>query len=367
MMAERRREQTGATTSGSIYDPDPQSDEDLWFLPPPADEGVAPTDPPWPLARHRAEPRLSVEEWRRAESALAVPLARCAAAFGAFDERMRSAPPGWRSRLVLMEVVDLGWQLGDRVAMDRLALYIATRLSGASDDARVLARASWAVRRLEARAAHDLGDLAEFLSRDPNPDPSERELMARPLGSDFDVLAHEWSSLLERADALHPITRAALAWHGWRFYDLSGEAAQIEGAIIAARIGAEEGRPNGAQFLPVALGGVGSHRVGGPVSERLGAWYAGVERAALRALMECDRLADWQIRAEHGTRDMSGRTPPRLIEALGRWPLVSAPMLEQDTGASRAAVQRNMQTFEERGLVREITGQERFRFWMARL
>ena len=40
-------------------------------------------------------------------------------------------------------------------------------------------------------------------------------------------------------------------------------------------------------------------------------------------------------------------------------------MAEQFTGASRAAVQRNLDSFGARGLVREITGQGRFRMWAA--
>jgi len=38
------------------------------------------------------------------------------------------------------------------------------------------------------------------------------------------------------------------------------------------------------------------------------------------------------------------------------WPLVSAPMAETLTGASSAAVQRNLAWMETRGLIREVTG-----------
>ena len=59
------------------------------------------------------------------------------------------------------------------------------------------------------------------------------------------------------------------------------------------------------------------------------------------------------------------RTPARLIAALQKWPLVSAPMAEQLTGSSRAAVQRNLVWMEAQGLIREVTGQGRFRMWKA--
>ena len=40
---------------------------------------------------------------------------------------------------------------------------------------------------------------------------------------------------------------------------------------------------------------------------------------------------------------------------------------EAETGASRAAVQRNLDTLQSRGLVREVTGRGRFRVWAAKL
>lgn len=36
-----------------------------------------------------------------------------------------------------------------------------------------------------------------------------------------------------------------------------------------------------------------------------------------------------------------------------------------ETGASRAAVQRNLAWMEARGLIREVTGRGRFRMWRA--
>ena len=92
-----------------------------------------------------------------------------------------------------------------------------------------------------------------------------------------------------------------------------------------------------------------------------------MERAALAGLMELDRVAAWQARAEAAAAGLTGRTPRRLIAALAAWPLVSAPMLEAETGASRAAVQRNLDRLGGMGLVREVTGQQRFRFWKAAL
>lgn len=76
-----------------------------------------------------------------------------------------------------------------------------------------------------------------------------------------------------------------------------------------------------------------------------------------------DDIEAWSARAEAAMGPLSGRTPPALCAVLTEWPLVSAPMAEALTGASRAAVQRNLAWMEARGLVREMTGQGRYRMW----
>ncbi len=71
------------------------------------------------------------------------------------------------------------------------------------------------------------------------------------------------------------------------------------------------------------------------------------------------------MRADAEMAPLSGKTPPALRAVLTEWPLVSAPMTEALTGASRAAVQRNLGWLEARGLIREVTGQVRYRMWRA--
>lgn len=77
--------------------------------------------------------------------------------------------------------------------------------------------------------------------------------------------------------------------------------------------------------------------------------------------MSLERLAAWRARAEAETDDLSGRTPALLIAALSARPMLGAVEAEAETGASRAAVQRNLDTLQSRGLVREVTGRGRFR------
>jgi len=88
-----------------------------------------------------------------------------------------------------------------------------------------------------------------------------------------------------------------------------------------------------------------------------------MEVACRTAMRTLDDVEAWAARAEAEMTKLSGRTPPALRAVLTEWPLVSAPMAEALTGASRAAVQRNLAWFEGRGLIREVTGQGRYRMW----
>jgi Fic family protein len=117
----------------------------------------------------------------------------------------------------------------------------------------------------------------------------------------------------------------------------------------------------------VALAGVTALQASGSAHTRLAAWISGAEQATLQALMQLERLAVWRQTARATLADMQGRTPALLIEVFAAWPMVPAPLAEAETGASRAAVQRNLDQLAQRGLIREITGQGRYRVWVAKL
>ncbi|HID67372.1 MAG TPA: hypothetical protein EYP31_03730 [Roseibacterium sp.] len=65
--------------------------------------------------------------------------------------------------------------------------------------------------------------------------------------------------------------------------------------------------------------------------------------------------------------NLSGRTPPRLIGVLLRPPVVSAELVSATLSCSRPAARRNLGLFAKRGLIREVTGQDRYRFWTVQL
>ncbi|WP_284166089.1 hypothetical protein [Frigidibacter sp. SD6-1] len=326
------------------------SEDDLWFLPSPMEE-----EPDYLPPGPRAEPCEAevLEDWRKAEAGHAARLARVASRVGAFDDRLKRGPEGWRHRLALIEAADLSWFAGDRIGPDRLALWISMRLSGVQDDTAALARVGWAVRRLSGGPGPEV-DLSAFLDRR---DPENLDDEAEP----FADRAGGWLVLMAQAAELHPITRACLGFHLWSLAGLGQQGDRMEAAVTAARIAASEGK--GAVFAPLTMGGARGLRVGGPPAERLARWLDGMETACLTAMRHLDDIEAWSVRAEAEMTSLSGKTPRALRAVLTEWPLVSAPMAEALTGASRAAVQRNLVWMEARGLIREVTGQGRYRMW----
>ena len=321
-----------------------------WFLPGPMEE--EPDDlPPGP----RAEPRETavLDDWRKAEAGHAARLARVASRLGALDDRLRRGPEGWRHRLALIEAADLSWFVGDRIGPDRLALWISMRLSGVQDDTAALARVGWAVRRLSGGPGPEV-DLSAFLDRrDPENLSIEAEFFADRAGG--------WLDLMAQAADLHPITRACAGFRFWSLAGLGQHGDRMEAAVTASRIAASEGR--GAIFAPMAMGGAGGLRAGGPPADRLARWLDGMETAYLTAMRHLDDVEAWSARAEAEMTPLSGKTPRALRAVLTEWPLVSAPMGEVMTNSSRAAVQRNLAWMEARGLICEMTGQGRYRMW----
>nr|WP_111405186.1 hypothetical protein [Phycocomes zhengii] len=328
------------------------SEDDLWFLPGPM-EDEPDYLPPGPRAEVRETAVL--DDWRDAEAGHAARLARVAGRIGALGDRLKRGPEGWRHRLALIEAADLSWFVGDRIGPDRLALWISMRLPGVQDDTAALARISWAVRRLIGGPGPEV-DLFAFLDRR---DPENLSDDAEPLTD----RATGWLDLMAQASDLHPITRACFGFHLWSLAGLGKQSDGMEAAVTASRIAAHWGE--GAIFAPLAMGGAGALRAGGPPAERLARWLEKMETACLTAMRHLDDIETWSARAEAEMTPLSGKTPPALRGVLTEWPLVSAPMAEALTGASRAAVQRNLAWMEARNLVRELTGQGRFRMWRA--
>ena len=326
------------------------SEDDLWFLPGPLEE-----EPDYIVPGPKAEiaEKSVIDDWREAQAVSAVLLARVAGRLGSLDDRLLRGPEGWRHRLAQIEAADLSWLVGDRVSLDRLALWISLRLSSVDDDMSALTRGGWAVRRLCGGPGPE-PSLGAFLDRR---DPENIAEEAEP----FAGRAAGWLDLMGAADDLHPIVRACMGFHLWSLAGLGHQGDQMEAVVTAARIAASEG--SGAVFAPLAMGGAGGIRAGGLPVIRLRRWLDGMDAAILTAMRYLDDIEAWSDRATFEMSALSGKTPPALRAVLTEWPLVSAPMAEKLTGASRAAVQRNLIWMEQKGLIREMTGQGRYRMW----
>jgi hypothetical protein len=325
---------------------------DLWFLPPEeAGDSNAVGDLP-PSGAPRQIALIDGKLWREAEAALAADLAALAFDHGRLAERIAAMGQGAAQRLALAEAASLSWWTGDRIGADRLALWLAFRIGAAGADGEGLIRIAWAARRLSAPVQTGLGLAA---------------LLAQGLGGtdrrDPAMLA-EVAGVIEAAGALHAVTRGAALFHLWRALDERPDHLRgLEAAVLAARLSAGQGR--GLPFLPLSLTGFGGLTASGTPERRLAGWIAGAHAAVLAALLALDRLSAWRRRAEAGIAGLSGRTPARLVACLAAHPILAAPIAEAETGASRAAVQRNLDLLQARGLIREVTGQGRYRAWAA--
>lgn len=323
------------------------SDDDLWFLPgPPEDD-----DPP-----HRSGQRALVEpaDWLRAQGAHAIRLARAAQALGALDATV-AGDPGMIRRLAMFEVEAILWAEGTPLPREDIGRDLMAGRAGS--DPQVMAKARWALRRLEGQA--DPADLRGFLALHRVDDPVDT---GRAAGHSFDAAARDFAGLIGDA-GLHPLTRAAMGLAAWPLAGLSPDEDLAEAACFAARIAAAD--LDALPFAPLGQTGRRIWRQSGPVDARLAAWLDALCDGALRARAEAVRLDDWAARASAETLRMKGDTPTRVIAALRAVPVMTTEMVEQEIGASRDTAERVLARLHQMGLIREITGTHRFRLWSA--
>ena len=354
-----------------------RDDADLWFLPGPIEDEpdyLPPRPPP------EAKESDVVDAWRAAEAGQAAQLARVAARLGILDERLRRGPAGWRQRLALIEAADLSWLTQDRIGLDRLSLYMALRVSTVTDDAQALYRIGWTMRRLTGGPAplarrSGIADLETFLDRRDRPGQGERLEEAKAPSRVVEMAEREafedraagWLAMMDQAEDLHPVTRACMGFHLWHVAELSPVDDPLEAAVTAARVAVADltpsGSATGAIFAPIAMGGGGGFRAIGDPPARLARWLNAMESATFAALRKLEEIEAWAAAAERTMALLSGKTPPMLRDLFTSWPLVSVQLADKLTGAHRATVQRNIDWMEERGLIREVTGQGRYRMW----
>jgi len=345
----------------SIYESEPTPEEDLWFLPGPP-EDFAPGDSP--LIFVQRQQKVAPKDWLAAERAEYRGLVAAAEALARFGARLAALPADVVERIALQSVAAMLRSEGVWLKAEQIALFRALRI-GSQEETRDLERASWAVRRLIAmRKGQPLEEgLREFLGRQKVAERSALPHEDRALGEELDVAGVDWMRQLEETGALHPLSRAACGVFLWRRLQITAPDEALEPMVAASLMGAGGQAP----FLPVPEGVSPVHLRASSPQEALSSFYRMVEQGALAAHLQVERLLTWRERASELTEDLSGRTPPSLVETALRFPVFSAELAARLAKCAPMSARRNIKIFEERGLLREVTGQKRYRFWSARL
>ncbi|SHH79361.1 helix-turn-helix domain-containing protein [Cognatishimia maritima] len=345
----------------SVYDAEETPEEDLWFLPGPP-EDFAPGESPLIFARQKPPP--AVTDWDRAERAEYKALVAAAEAVARYGARLAALPSDVVERIALQSVAAILRSEGVWVKPEQIALFRALRISS-QEETRDLERASWAVRRLIGmRHGQPMDDgLRAFLGRQKVAQMQELPNDDRALGEELDHAGEDWVRLMQPMGGLHPLTRAACGLFLWRRMQITAPDEALEPMAAAVLIGAGGQAP----FLPMPEGMAALHMRASTPEDAVRSFYRAAEQGALAALLEVERLLTWRARAKEATADLSGRTPPSLVETALRFPVFSAELAARLANCAPMSARRNLKLFEERGLLREVTGQQRYRFWTALL
>ncbi|MFV0292813.1 MAG: hypothetical protein ACK5II_06205 [Paracoccus sp. (in: a-proteobacteria)] len=129
-------------------------EDDLWFVPGPVRE-----DSPYGRRTDRLS-LIDVRGWEQAQASLVVPLARAAQALGALDAVV-VADRGMIRRLALVEAKAMLWAEGTPLPREDIGRDLMAARASSISSPGVMAKARWAIRRLEGQA--DTADLREFL------------------------------------------------------------------------------------------------------------------------------------------------------------------------------------------------------------
>jgi hypothetical protein len=311
-----------------------------------------------------AAPLFDADGWRAAQAALAVDLAMAAQALGRLDEVMagmeEDARAGATRRLALIETEAMLWAQGRPLRREEIGRDLMEARAGADLEAMRIAR--WGLRRLEGQG--DPGDLRGFLGLYRTEIGGLAEpLAARPTGEDFDAAEAEFRAMAATLAGVLPLARAPAMRSLWRLCGISAPEALSESAAWTARdmaTGCEA-----LSFVPLGRHGRGVWIDGGPAPDRMRRHLAAVMQGVTEARQELARIGGWRARALQATARIKGDNPARVIAELAAHPLLSAAMLETQTGISRDTAERLLARLRDMGLAREITGGRRFRLWTA--
>lgn len=281
----------------------------------------------------------------------------------AFDPAVMNAA----QRLAQAEAADAMWLAGDAGARDRLALYVQG-VRAAIDGRDQLAH--WALRRISSDidpSTLDVNGLRNYLGR-ARSGRSDRlieeaaDLFPQPTGGELDQALAEWLDISRRLTGQHRLIRAAILHRAWRWLNLSGLEDPVSPSVIAASIAGGPSLP----FAPFA-GAVRRLRtftVQGSEIDRLYAMVKAFHEGATQANLMLEHLAHWRVRASEVAATKAMRA---VIDAVAIQPVTSSNAIAKKAGLTPQAVNNAARTLMKDGLIKEATGQSRFRLWQAPL
>jgi hypothetical protein len=355
----------------SIYD-DEKEEEDLWFLPPDPDDEDA------------KEPFFfDSSAWFAAERNYLTELSEITFHLGMLSQKLKTLGQGALDRLVRMEAVELSWAAGERLPFDKLHFYLSLRkLSTSPEQLAILQNVTWAYRAYHKGCDPMEDDIRILLERQEVTHPADRHLSqsslspnsASPSGLTSTILSSqmftdrfgEWFEAMSQTRHLHPVTRSALAFFMWQAIEVTGRSSLYEGAVVAQKLGRYSER-NFLGFLPLASAGHPVFQRVGTIEERLARWIKGATNASLRCLLEIERVEDWYERASPVVESKRGTNLALTRQLFVDYPMISSELMTERLGVSHATAMRLIESFTTAGLVKEVTGNSRFRLWRCKL
>lgn len=320
-------------------------------------------DEPWFISRAEDEAEDRPAEpadasWAEAEGALAAKIAHCARLLGRLEALADVGAPF--ARLHAQEVADALWRAGAPVRGEFVALALAQAGSAGGRAADI----DWARRRLEAPLeSATVEGLRFWLGRGGREAEEKARDFLPAQGAEFDAALARIAALHPQMAGRSPFAAAAAQGFALARDPAFGEWREVTAFLLIARLAA--GAQSALPFAPFALGARRLRFVGGSPRADLEMMLDALSESAEAALLDFGRLRDWREKAGALADDLQGRSGRLALPVIYSHLAVNAGMVSKLAGISRASAERVLMKFESEGLMREITGGERWRWWMA--
>lgn len=337
----------------SIYDGEEKDEDDLWFMPFDEESGSE--------AGSDVKFIFHYSDWIDAERSLAGELAEANYLYGCLDERIRLQPL-LKDRIARLEAVELAWLSGHRVGHDILNKHLVLADSIHERDQRAISETRWAYQRYMSSLMPIEDSIRDVLGRNKTYELTDSHLIKKTTGTQFEDLYEEFEEYIKGAIGLQRLSLGALSFFAWQSIEVSGESDFFEAAVISQKISAQNTRKGGLGFVPLALGGKGAFLRSGTIEQRLKTWYRLIENACQRAILDLNSVEIFKKRALEVSFKQT-KTYEKIIESFVNYPVLNVNTLMKTADIGKDAALKYIDLMEDDGLIAEITGTKKFRFW----